>query len=464
MKNANMRKISLSVLLVLLILASVAAPSAAALSPKDSALLAKLRPASLPKPKGATSYPAELEVAFQGHETIVLKGTCSLEGELTDEEILDAIKQAANEHEDYGSADDAMNDADTVDRLSGKLTFSEEDQKRIVSNWLALVGADKVAALLGGNLPNYGGSDVVNAVTSMIFSGKAVKGLKSLSPKPSGLGSGAVINGVFISWEEYKKDQERYRDIVELANARARLRAYNGILNRILKDKMKDRTGWTIRIQNQVIKKQTYRTAPNIDVPYIYTSDVVLKKKDGNYEEPVGTYEGTFQLKTDLDLSDYDANFHKYLAEHFNDKIREAYQGLATPTMMWKPVSQSVNHPSENELTLENGNVFVSLENGLGGIYELPLDPMKLDITRYKVTHDMVSVIMQENEAVRGTLTWTEIDDSDTRTAYHQDHEVILNKLTGEKTETANTDDNPMPDIDIRTMLGFRLIVDLSER
>ena len=460
-KNHRIR-ILLSCLLVLLFLVSAAVP-ALALTAKEQSWLSRLRPASLPKPNGSSSFPAELQFMFsQGHETVTLKGTCSLEGELTDEEILDAIKQAAAEHGDYKSADDACDDAATVDRLSNKLKFSEEDQKRIVSNWLSLVGADKIVSLLGGNLPNYGGADVVTAVTEMIFKGDAIAGLKTLNPKPSGLGAGAVISGAFLSWEEYKRDQQRYSDIVDLANARARLRTYNTILNRILKEKMKDRTAWTIRIQDQVIKKQNYRKGPDIDVPYIYTSDIVLKKKDGKYEDPVGTYEGDFTLKIDLDLSDYDANFHKYLAEHMNKAIREAYQGLATPSMFWTAVSQSVNHPSENELTLESKSVFVSLENGLGRVYELPLDVQKLDITRYKVTHDMVSVIKQENEGAIETLTWTEIDDSDTHTAYHQDHSVIVIKLTGEKTESVNTDDTPMPDIDVRGYMAMTLVVDLS--
>ena len=74
----------------------------------------------------------------------------------------------------------------------------------------------------------------------------------------------------------------------------------------------------------------------------------------------------------------------------------------------------------------------------------------------------MVSVIRKENDAVSETLTWTEIHDSESRTAYHQDYTVIVNKLTGEKSETTNTDDDPYADGDMRGLIGVRLIVDLS--
>lgn len=459
MKRNHFLRILTSVALASLMMILAALP-AFALTPHEQAWLSRLRPASLPKPNGATSFPAELQFAVTGQTPVTLKGKCSLEGELTDEELLDAIKKAAAEHDEYKSADDASDDAVTVEKLSGKLKFSPEDQKRIVSNWLSLAGVDKIVALLGGKIPDYGKADVVGVVTEMILKGDVIKGLKTLNPKPSAPGVGTVISGAFITWDEFKRDQERFQDIVELANARARLRRYNTILNRLLKEQMKDRTAWVIRIEDQVSVSQNYRKSPDIDVPYIYTSETVLKKKDGNMENPVGVYEGEFKLKVDLELSDYDANFHKYLAEQLNDVLRKA--GYSATSALWKPVSQTVNHPSVNEMTLKGENVYVSLENGLGQVYEMTLDPWKLDVTRYKVLHDMVSVIRKENDAVSETLTWTEIHDSESRTAYHQDYTVIVNKLTGEKSETTNTDDDPYADGDMRGLIGVRLIVDLS--
>ena len=434
------------------------------ISLQEQSWLHHLRPANLPKANGKTSFPAELLIDIPNHTQVKLTGTCSLEGQLTDEDILDAIKKAASEA-GYKSPENAVADKLKIDELNGKLKFSEEDQQRIIKNWLSLVGMDKVADILKGQIPEYGETDAVGVVVGMITSGK-LPDAGSLVPFPtdvSGFAQGLIINGTKISIDEYKRDQQKYKDIVELSNARARYREFSGRLNSILKQKMKDKTAWTIRIQNQTVQTQLYRSAPEIHLPYIYTSDIVLTKKDENYESPKGVYEGEFKIDIDISLEDYDKNFHKYLAESFNKKIRENLP-MTTPEMFYNPKSQSVNRTSENKATLGKTGVYVELgKNSLGGVYELELNAQALDILYQKVLHDFVAVIEKRTEGGTETITWTEITDSETKTSYQQTYNRVVT-VAGEVLESTNTDDVPYPDTDVRTYITLTLVVDMSDR
>ncbi|MBP5665284.1 MAG: hypothetical protein J6X87_03300 [Clostridia bacterium] len=435
-----------------------------AISLQEQSWLSHLRPTSIPGPRGRDSYPAELLVSVSNQKEIKLKGTCSLEGKLTDEDILDAIKKAASEA-GYKSPENAVDDKLKIDSLKSKLSFTPEEQERIIKNWLALVGMDKVADLLQGQLPSYGGSDAVTTVVGMISSGQ-LPGASTLSPVPtsvSGFAQGMVVNGVFLTVDQFKRDQEKYKNIVELSEANARFREFSARLNSIVRDETRKKTAWTIRIQDQVVETQLYRGAPDINAPYIYTSDIVLKKNDGNFDSPAGTYQGSFELKVDVSLEDHDRNFAKLLAEYYNNKLKET-MGNVPASMYWTVVSQTVNRPSVNETTLSGGNVYVTLDRSgsLGGVFELKLNTMALDVTRNRVLHDYVSVLQQKGEAATETLTWTDITDSETGTAYHQDHSIVVT-INGETFESTNTDDDPYPNIDVRGYIGLTLVVDMAE-
>ena len=456
-----MKKI-ISFILILLMFVPLIIP-ANSISLQEQSWLSHLRPANLPKPNGKTSYPAELLVDIPNHTQVKLTGTCSFEGQLTDEDILAAIKQAAAEA-GYKSPENAVTDKLKIDELKNKLQFSKEDRERIIKNWLAMVGMDKVADILKGEFPSYGGTDAVGIVVGMISSGE-LPGISSLNPIPTDFGGFAqniIINGTTQTIEQYQRDQQKWKDIVELSQARARYREFTASLNTIIKNKTKEKTAWTIRIQNQTVQEQLYRAAPEIHLPYIYTSDIVLVKKDGNFDSPKGVYEGEFKIDIDVSLEDYDKNFHKYLAESFNKKIRENVP-VTTPEMFYNPKSQSVNRTSENKATLGKTGIYVELgKNSLGGVYELELNAQALDILYQKVLHDFVAVIEKRTEGGTETITWTEITDSETKTSYQQTYNRVVT-AAGEVLESTNTDDVPYPDTDVRTYITLTLTVDMTD-
>lgn len=448
------------------LLSPLSAPplTAEAMSLQEQSWLSHLSPSNLPKPRGRDSFPAEILVSVAQQQQVKLKGTCSLEGKLTDDDVLDAIKNAATKA-GYKSPENAVDDKLKIDSLKNKLSFNEEEKNRIIKNWLSLVGMDKVADLLHGQLPSFGETDAVSVIVDMISEGE-LPGASTLSPVPTDVGGfaqGMVINGVFLTFDQFKRDQEKYKNIVELSEANARFREFSARLNSIVRDETRKKTAWTIRIQDQVVETQLYRGAPDINAPYIYTSDIVLKKNDGNFDSPAGTYQGSFELKVDVSLEEHDRNFAKLLADYYNNKLKET-MGNVPASMYWTVVSQTVNRPSVNETTLSGGNVYVTLDRSgsLGGVFELKLNTMALDVTRNRVLHDYVSVLQQKGEAATETLTWTDITDSETGTAYHQDHSIVVT-INGETFESTNTDDDPYPNIDVRGYIGLTLVVDMAE-
>lgn len=454
---------TVSVILIACFIFALAIPFSAA-SLQEQSWLFHLRPTNMAKTSGKESYPAELTVKVAQLKSVTLKGTCSLEGKLTDEDILDAIKQAASKVDGYKSPENAVTDKLKIAELQGKLSFTEEEQARIVKNWLSLVGMDKVADILKGEFPSYGETDAVGVVVGMITSGK-LPDAKSLIPFPtdvSGFTQGLVINGVFISIDQYKRDQEKYQNIVELSNARARFREFNAHLNTIIKNKTREKTAWTIRIQDQVVENQLYRSAPDVTVPYIYTSDIVLVKNDGIYENPIGTYQGDFVIDIDLSLEDHDRNFHNYLAKYFNDELKKK-MGVVAPSNLFYGLSQSVNRPSENKTTLEGKNVYVTLSDSLGGIFEMNLNVFSLDVKKSVVLHDMVSVIQQKTSGATTTMTVTIITDSEAGTDYRQDYNRVVD-INGNVMESTNTDDTAYPSIDVRSYTELTLVIDMMDK
>ncbi|MBP5255943.1 MAG: hypothetical protein J6Z80_02695, partial [Clostridia bacterium] len=448
-------------LLVLSSLISFALP-VEALSLQEQSWISHLKP-KMPKPKGKDSFPAQLNVKIQNYE-VVLRGTCALEGQLTDEDLVEAMKKAAGKTDGYKSPEDAVTDKLEIDKLKNKLDISGADRERMINNLLSLVGMDKVASLFKGEIPNYGGADATSAIIDAVFSGE-LPGIGNLIGVPtsvSGFAQGAIIGTVFTSIDEYKHDQQRWSDIVELANTRARFREFNGHLNSEVKEKMRKNTKWTIRIQDQVINEQRYREAPGVDAPYIYTSDIVLKKTDDDYENPVGTYKGAFKLDIDVDLSGHDAGIDRYFAKYFNDN-QDKYSYGGAKGIPFEPVSKSIHGASESKYAIGSDNAYITLENPIGGVYEMKLDATQLDVLENKVHQDYVVTLKQENDTVRATYTWTEIFDSETGTSYIQNSWVIVVKPTGETQSGSNTDDDPYPNIDVRGMIGLTLVVDMIE-
>lgn len=197
-----MKKIWILCLVFCLILIMIPAVSAQALALQEQSWLGYLRPVV---PKLESSYPAYLRVSMPNGTDVKLNGTCGVGGNLSDEEIVDILRRACSAVDSYKDPQDAVNDMVLVAAVKEKLKFTDEDMQQLKDNFLALSGFDKVADLLNFTMPSVGGSDMASIATEIIQEGKP--GLGFLNPIPNSIGGfaqGLIINGIFITWEEFQ--------------------------------------------------------------------------------------------------------------------------------------------------------------------------------------------------------------------------------------------------------------------
>ncbi len=470
----------LIVLLAICLFFSAVPVKASALSLKEQSWVERLNP-RVPRPDGGDSFPAHLYVDTQKF-SIAFIGTCSLEGDITDEDKLDVLKQAAASMGGYNDPEDAVNDVRIIEAVKYKLSFTQEDMDHLIDNWTSLAGVDKIYQALTGKVPKYGGSDAVgmsielfNNVRETIKPKDGLNpnlSLSSLSPIPLGFSDfaqGFVINGAFITWDEFWADQERWKDIVNMYKAKERLRQYDALVREKMKKLVEEKQAWTIRINDQIVQTYLYRPMPPINAPAICTCDVVLKKqKDEDLMNITGTYVGDFKFKLELDLGEYDAHFHAYLAKALNDGVMSVGSAMGagiavSKAAQWAPISQTVNQPSENKFTMESHDLSVKLSLPTGvrrGIIEVPVDTMKLEMTEYLYKVDMVSVVQIKSEGVTDTLTWTEIENSDTGAYFRENYSELVDIL-GNVTIADNPESGTTPKVDVRPYIKMRIVVDM---
>lgn len=464
----------LTLCLVLCLTLTVLAPTASAFTPQETAWLEVLRP-PLPRVEGGTSYPAYLTVTLPEGGYGELHGTCSLTGAISDEEILEILRKAAPAVPGYKTPQDAMNDRLLTAAIKEKLQADKEDMDRLIENWINLLGLDKVARIFQLDLANYfGESDGVSAIGDIILSGGNLTGkdvLGAVSPVPLSFASfaqGVVINGVFVSWEEFKRDKDKYRDIALMAEANGRLRTFYTRVNELLREAMSNDMTWHIRIDNRQYIKALYSRAPEYYASARLDADIELVKHDDSYTDVVGTYTGRFKVSYEYDLSDYDWNYAKRLAEWLNgDGSLKLNDGTAyTSTVLkWTADSNTINRPSEERLTLEKSDVAVTLSLPAGvqrTRFEIPLSATALEQTEFALVEDRVSVArgVDATGSITETYTSTIIRDHETGTNYDQTVETRVTVL-GEEEPIVNTDDGQLPR-DMRPYIQMTLVVDTT--
>ena len=441
----------LSLCLSLCLLAAAAPASAASVNTAE--WLSILEPEKTVERRDVTSFEARLEVSMQGYSA-TLRGTCSIEGELTDEDLLEAIERGVAAVGEYGSPEDAVEDQMLIYKLNDKLKISEADQKQLIRDWLRLTGMDKVYDMLHLTRPSYGVEDAITVVAESIWKGE-LPGLSSLAPFPTGMSGfaiGGVVNGTVVSWEAYQRDKERYQNIVELANAKARLRRFNAAVREFLLERQKERQAWTIRIQDGVTQDQMYMPTYDISAPYDYSSDIVLTKK-GGLDSPAGVYNGSFLLNIEVELWDFDMNFAKYLA----DKYTRSSGGR----LQYHPVSMTVHRPSESMGSIggDDLSLRVALPPGvLRTVLEYDVDLWKMQVLKEASNFDFVAEVActQPGADIKGVYTM--IQSVEENSSYV--HLVFYNN--GVKS-TEDGQSGPYPDLDARSLLRARLVLDMME-
>lgn len=448
------RKIKTLLMLALaLCLVAVTAMPALALSRQEEYYLSVLRPA-LPKTAGAASYPARLRVDIAGRPptSFSLSGKIGMDASISDEELLAILKSGLAGEKTYKELQNPVDDKVLVQDLTQKLKFSDQD---MLDNWKKLLGIDAVAELLSGKLPDIGASDVVNSI---------VDGLQGDIPMMPGLpGVGTVIDGAFVSWDEFQKDQQKYKDIIALSQAKQRLRSYYAKVDQLIRDFISDKGDWTIRIDGRDTQPYTFHQVEGNT--QTLTADVRLVKADGSAGNVTGTYTGRFNLHWEADLGAFDAGYGAYLQAVFDGNVLPP--GISVPTIPMRyrsarwVLATDEGPPSEDYIVLEAEEYSVNLALPAGvnrAFLELPLSAEPLFVTDF--VRQVQRVVFFDLVAPECSGSWDmSLNYDDTLQIMFDDWEVHApeGSYYGDNTESYNFDP------DITPYMRMTLVVDMLD-
>jgi hypothetical protein len=430
----TMRKAVLLLLALCMAVSLVPMAASAAVSGQDAYYLARLKPNPLPKAK--ESYPAKLIVnssmPFASPVTVELKGTLGINAELTDEEIVAILKQAVSAVKSYTSPQSACDDLVLVEELLEKLKFTKEDMDEIIKNWEKLLGVDIIADLLSGKLPNTDAADMVNSLID------AKNGKVAMNPKPGMPGWGTVVDGVFISFDEWEKDQQKYKDIIKLSQANERLSAYNSRVRGLIRDKLKEKGGWRLEINSQDIKDLDFEGIPGSR--QLWSAYIDLNKTDSDLTTAGGTYKGRFEFVFDAELSTFDAKYDDYWVDLFNgtDNYTAAGRHMTPPSAvqagmqalgLWKIVSYNTKD-TVVKIGFEIPEVSLNLTLPAGvnrKFFEIPISGSELFMNEYTYQLDKSIEFRQDFNGGQGYQLFNhqEIVDDDI-TSYSEYQLVVI--------------------------------------
>jgi hypothetical protein len=459
LKMENWGRRAVVLLLALCMTISLVPMSAsAAVSGQDAYYLERLKPKSMPR--ATESYPAKLiltsAMPFDSPVTLELKGTLGLNAELTDEEIVAILKQAVSAVKSYTSPQSACDDLVLVEELTEKLKFSKEDMDEIIKNWEKLLGVDIIADLLSGKLPSIDAADVVNSLID------AAGGDIPMNPKPGMPGWGTVVDGVFISFEEYQKDQQKYQDIIKLSQANERLNAYNSRVRGLIRDKMKEKGGWRLEINDQKFADMKFDGIEGNK--QIWTADIDLNKTDSDLTTAGGTYTGQFKLTLEGELSKYDSDYDDYHAAVQNGTV-STMGGFTMPnignayTGTWEPAGVT-GSPSEMKVVFDIPDCSLSLSMPTGTLrtfFELPLSTDNLFMSEYQMKIDRTATIVKKGQNFTMTETINRFTDGETSGIHF--HTVI--DITGGQHDEWDEGDSSSGVMDLSEYLSMKLVIDM---
>ena len=465
----TMRKAVVLLLALCMAVSLVPMTASAAVTGQDAYYLERLKPKSMPR--ATESYPAKLIVnssmPFASPVTVELKGTLGINAELTDEEIVAILKQAVSAVKSYTSPQSACDDLVLVEELTENLKFTKEDMDEIIKNWEKLLGVDIIADLLSGKLPSIDAADVVNSLID------AAGGDIPMNPKPGMPGWGTVVDGVFISFEEYQKDQQKYQDIIKLSQANDRLSTYNSRVRGLIRDKMKEKGGWRLEINSQDIKDLDFGGIPGSR--QLWSAYIDLNKTDSDLTTAGGTYTGKFEFVFDAELSTFDAKYDDYWLDLFNgtDNYTAAGGRFSAPSApqaamqsqgLWKTVSYDTKETAV-KIGFEIPEVSLNLTLPAGvsrKFFEIPISGSELFMNEYTYQLDKSIEFRQDHPDGQSyqVFNYQEIVDDDI-TSYSE-YGLLVVPLR-EPLETSNSDSGSyVPDM--TRYISMTLVVDMLGR
>ncbi len=408
MKKHVFAKVCLCAVLCLSLLLSsgIYTLPAGALTPKETMLLSRIKPQI---PKTTTSHPASVQMQTQSG-TITFRGRVSKSAHIDDELMLSLMQQSLTAG--YKSLDDVVNDIDTTGSLRKKFDADSKDWKHIAQNLGKIFGVDTTGdgwdlaqttldtfgpiplpnlASLNPDDPAGASSTVLGAVKGAKTIWEAAKGDFSIKPgMPDALG--IVLNGLSVTRDEYLRNQEKWKDLVDFLNAAARLRDFYASLDRMLDNEIRSQSLFRIDVDDMQIGKVKYDQY--IECPVIYRCTCTMTKSDTSGYWLPGAYSGSFRLRLEVDGLTYDQEYDDNWAQLFNDSRKNknikvpaapGLSGYDNLNMVYVPVS-NVGTPTESYATYESASISVTVPDQASGGAALtcPIDALALTQSEYR--------------------------------------------------------------------------------
>lgn len=446
------KKLLVLLLMACMILPYISSTTVHAISTQESYYLSVLNPGSA---KGRVeSYPVKLVFDAFGtyndiNDQLEFKGTLGINTGIDDETMLSILKDALSSVEGYEDLQDVVDDKVLAEQSLEKLKVSQEDVDKMIENWQKILGIDNVVTLLSGNLPNIGASDAINAV---------IDGAQGNIPGLPGVpGIGNVIDTAFISYEQWQKDKEKYKDIVNAYNANRRLEAYYVRVSELMTEERADESSWTLKIESQDSADfEFHKIHGNTQ---LWTADIELKKRDGSYGNVSGAYDGHFNLIMDCDLSTFDSEYPEYVAQYANNKgeadLSDSTTWPSVVTTYFVPVfggtwSVAGNSGSDSSLycsfEIPDCNLLLELPRGTNrAFFEIYVDSSLVYMTEYSIS---------VNRQFTFRLDWPGDSDSQSSQLIINDHDVTVRNdghIYFDESITSNFDQ----------MLDMTLVIDM---
>ncbi len=429
-------KKSLVIMLAFVIAVSVTPLSASAGLPnRDAYYLSVLRPKSVPRAK--ESYPVKLIFSppmLYPPARLEFRGTCGVNAEITDDELLEILRASMSAVSEYRELQDPVDDRVLIQELTEKLKFSNEDMQEIIENWKKMLGVDELSDVLSFKFPGYDGADGVTAALDLTETIIGVAGDYtythdvSLKPNMPG-GAGTIINGIFISYEQYQKDLEKYQDIITLSKTKERLRAYYSEVGERIQESIAKKGSWTIKINSQDWADLTFNWIPGNR--QLWTADIDLKREyDGNLQSGMGTYTGRFELRVDTDLSVFDNTYDDDWVKWLNTVDKKTITPIQNAVLSIPPSGTWVAASNTGQKSvaryayeIPDCSLNLSLPAGVNrGFFEISISNTKVFLTEYTQQVDRTIVVIGRDTGWTHTLTHQLImDDNLTIASGHLD-------------------------------------------
>ncbi len=441
-------------------------------------------------------YPATLILQMSG-KRYSFEGYCGRHASLTDDEKMAALNQGLDAVEGYQSLKDAYQDKMSVSDLTDKLKLKQDISGDLLNFALRVTEFDSFLSIFN-KLSPIDILDMESALSGNVIDGiqfaegakglydklvlfkKIYEGIDEIGDfdefiKPELIPSvhTVILNTTKISWEEYKKDQEKYKNIVALSQAKGRLRDYYIRVHEVLQDVVARKGSWKVTMNVDTVVDTPYDAYGGQDmVPTRFNVYMDLTKRTGQIDEITGTYIGPFTLEMESMLREYDNNRAVRYAELLNSELEAGTLQIAALTghmegRSFRIVDDYVNikTPSQSRIKFRCEDLEVKLtlpQNKLRAFWEIPLDTSPLEQVEYVSSCDYEMQVSALGLPPNRTWIQTYGEKNDTGSFSQWDHTVITLPVAPYKVETHNNDSGALP-TDFRPYIKLTLTVDMLD-